>query len=74
MFGLQPSFDVDLHQLAARYRNLQRECHPDLHGDKGAAERDAVATRAAFVNHAYTVLRRPYDRVRAFVWVRRATV
>ena len=33
LFDLQPSFRLDLDQLAARYRELARQVHPDRFAD-----------------------------------------
>lgn len=45
LFELQPSFNLDLDQLATRYRELARSVHPDRFADASERER-AVGARA----------------------------
>ena len=48
LFDLQPSFRLDLDQLAARYRELARQVHPDRFADAGEREqRLALSARLA---------------------------
>lgn len=61
-FGLQPEFDVDLAELAERYRELVRETHPDRFADAPAREQRQALERAAQLNEAYQVLRMPSRR------------
>ena len=62
LFGLQPEFDVDLAELATRYRELARETHPDRFASAPAAEQRQALERAAQLNEAYQVLRTPSRR------------
>ena len=62
---MEPHFNVDADQLAKMYRDYQRKFHPDLHGSQTEAEQEKLELAAASVNHAFTVLKSPYDRVSA---------
>ena len=64
LFGLQPEFDVDLAELAERYRELVRETHPDRFADAPVREQRQALERAAQLNEAYQVLRTPSRRAR----------
>ncbi len=64
LFGLQPRFDVDLNALDARYRELQREVHPDRFAAAPQAEQRASMELATRVNDAYRTLKSPLERAR----------
>ncbi|QLF95100.1 co-chaperone HscB [Pseudomonas sp. ABC1] len=64
LFGLQPEFDIDLDGLAARYRELARQVHPDRFADSGESEQRKALEQAANLNEAYQVLRSPSARAR----------
>jgi molecular chaperone HscB len=51
LFGLNPSFDIDLNQLKSTYRQLQQQHHPDL-----AADQDAALAQSSTINQAYQTL------------------
>ncbi|WP_410211282.1 Fe-S protein assembly co-chaperone HscB [Aquirhabdus sp.] len=60
LFNLTPAFDLDAGHLTARYRELQRQHHPDQilqsqHSDASAVLSDAL--NSALVNDAYDTLR-----------------
>jgi molecular chaperone HscB len=57
IFGLQPSVDVDVSQLDAKYRELSLKHHPD----RAQNRLEAVAVTAA-LNDAVKVLRDPVRR------------
>lgn len=57
LFGLQPSFDIDLNQLKTTYRQLQQQHHPDL-----AASPDEAVIKSSQINHAYSALSQPDSR------------
>ena len=70
VFGIPRSFRVDEELLAQVYRDFQRQFHPDLRNmnDDDVVE-DILDDNSAYINHAFTVLQSPYDRVRvAIVW------
>eukprot|EP00887_Chlorella_sp_A99_P007239 scaffold2.g7239.t1 len=62
VFGLEPSFDVDVGGLERRYRDLQRRLHPDKFSTASELEREYSQQQAAVVNLAYEVLKRPLRR------------
>ena len=53
LFGLPVAFDVDVHQLAERYRQLQRASHPDRYANASDRERRLSIQHAAQVNDAF---------------------
>ena len=64
LFGLTPSFALDLNQLAVRYRELAREVHPDRFSDASDQDKRRVLEQSAAVNEAYQVLRSAPARAR----------
>lgn len=64
LFGLPESFELDLRQLEARYRALQRRFHPDRHASGGDAERRLAVQWAALINEAFRTLKDPLLRGR----------
>lgn len=60
--GLMRRYDLDETELERRYRDLQRELHPDRHGKAPAAERVLRLQKAVEVNEAYRTLRDPQRR------------
>ncbi|MDE2419715.1 MAG: Fe-S protein assembly co-chaperone HscB [Gammaproteobacteria bacterium] len=62
LFDLAPSFDVDLSQLTTRYRELQRQYHPDQLQAQAQTQSNsdqalAQLQQSAKVNEAYDTLR-----------------
>lgn len=51
LFDLNPSFDIDLSQLKATYRQLQQQHHPDLANDQQSA-----LSKSSQINQAYQTL------------------
>jgi len=62
LFGLEPVFAVDVDQLQTRWRDLQRQFHPDRHAQDDAAGRQQALQMAAHVNAAHDTLRDPVKR------------
>ena len=62
LFGLPPRFDVDTAALDTRYRELQREVHPDRFATAPDAERRMSMQLATRVNEAYQTLKSPLRR------------
>ncbi len=62
LFGLQPSFLIDSKALAATYRELAREVHPDRFAGGSASEQREAVEHAARLNDAYQTLRSPTQR------------
>ena len=64
LFGLPQGFSVDAAALDARYRELQREVHPDRFATASDAERRLSMQMATRVNEAYRTLKSPLPRAR----------
>lgn len=62
LFDLPMDFAVDLAQLGARYRQLQRELHPDRYAGATAHEQRLAVQYSALINEAYSTLRKPLAR------------
>src|ERR1041384_3490226 len=70
--GVEPRFDLDLHALEQRHRDLSKAHHPDRYTSAPAAERRLALSRAIDVNEAFRALRDPIRRAEALI--RRAGV
>lgn len=57
LFGLPESFDIDVTDLANRYRELQRRFHPDRFVTAPESERRLSLQLTAQINAAYQTLR-----------------
>ena len=64
LFGFPVTFDIDLEQLADRYRDLQRTLHPDRFASAGDRERRLSVQHTAQVNEAFQTLKSPLQRAR----------
>jgi molecular chaperone HscB len=64
LFGLEPGFELDLDNIAARYRDLQRAVHPDKFANASDQERLLSVQQAAQINEAYQTLKSPLSRAR----------
>jgi len=62
LFDLPVGFEVDLAQLGERYREVQRELHPDRYASASAHEQRLAVQYSALVNEAYSTLRKPLSR------------
>jgi len=62
LFDLPPRFAVDAAGLQTRYRELQRQVHPDRFASASHAERRASMQLATRVNEAYQTLKSPLKR------------
>jgi len=62
LFDLPVSFDVDQEQLRERYREVQRQLHPDRYATASAHEQRLAVQYSALVNEAYATLRKPLPR------------
>ncbi|MFC6634912.1 Fe-S protein assembly co-chaperone HscB [Microbulbifer taiwanensis] len=62
IFGLRPAFEIDRAAMAERYRQLQREFHPDKYASKSEREQLLAMQYAAQINEAHTTLRDPVLR------------
>jgi molecular chaperone HscB len=57
LFGLPVAFEVDLADLASRYRELQRRFHPDRFASSPETDRRLSLQVTAQINAAYRTLR-----------------
>lgn len=62
IFGLPVSYQVDLSLLSERYRDMQREFHPDRYANKPAQEQRIAVQYAAVINQAFSQLQSPLLR------------
>ena len=69
--GLPRRYEVDPHELEARYRELQRALHPDRHASESPAQRRIALTKAVEVNEAYRALRDDLARGEALLALER---
>ncbi len=64
LFGLEPSFKLDLTRLEEAYRALQAEVHPDKSAHLADSEQRLAMQRSTIVNEAYQTLKSPIRRAR----------
>jgi len=57
VLGLPPLFELDATALEQRYRDLQRQLHPDKFVHASSSERRESLSRAVSVNEAYRALK-----------------
>lgn len=62
LFGLKPSFNIDLPLLEQHYRKIQLEAHPDKFVSATPAEKLQSMQLATLANEAYHVLKEPGSR------------
>jgi molecular chaperone HscB len=62
IFGVPAQFEVDVAALEERYRELQREVHPDRFAAASQAEQRVSMQLATRVNEAYQTLKSPLRR------------
>jgi len=62
LFGLNAGFRVDQALLSDKYRQLQRQIHPDKYAGKSDREQRLAVQFAAYVNTAYETLKSPLLR------------
>lgn len=62
LFGLPVDYRVTQAQLAERYREVQKEVHPDRYAASSEAERRAAMQMATLVNTANLTLKDPLKR------------
>ncbi len=60
--GMLPGFDLDPVALDARWKQLQREVHPDKFSTQGAAAQRVAMQWSVRVNEAYQRLKNPLQR------------
>ena len=62
LFELPVRFAIDTGVLGERYRQLQRQLHPDRYASAAQHEKRLAVQYSAFVNEAYAALRSPLKR------------
>ncbi len=62
LFDLPRVFDVDIDQVSARYRDLQRAVHPDRFAQSTSQERRLAMEQASEVNQGFRTLKDPVER------------
>ena len=62
LFGLPQRFAQDAAAIAARWKDLQREAHPDKFAAQGAAAQRLALQWSVRINEAYQRLREPLRR------------
>jgi molecular chaperone HscB len=62
LFGLTPSYALDVGKLDSAYREIQAKVHPDKFAHAGDAERRASMQMTTQVNEAYRTLKTPVRR------------
>eukprot|EP00884_Botryococcus_braunii_P013970 jgi/Botrbrau1/22574/Bobra.176_1s0007.1 len=60
----QPSFSVNLGKLETRYKDLQKQLHPDKFSTASEEARKHSAAQSALVNEAYSTLKKPLSRAK----------
>lgn len=64
LFGLEPSFNIDLPLLEQHYRQIQLESHPDKYVSATPADKLQSMQLATLANEAYQVLKKPSTRAK----------
>lgn len=62
LFGIEPSFNVDLDELTQRYRALQKKLHPDNFAHTSDGEKRLSMQYTSMINEAYSVLKSDFPR------------
>ncbi|MCZ6556974.1 MAG: Fe-S protein assembly co-chaperone HscB [SAR324 cluster bacterium] len=62
LFGLFPSYEIDLEALDAAYERLSLEHHPDFFANAGTEEKARSERMSAELNEGYRVLRSESER------------
>ncbi|MHB8536303.1 MAG: Fe-S protein assembly co-chaperone HscB [Sulfuricaulis sp.] len=70
LFDLPVSFDVDVDDLASRYRELQRRVHPDRFANASDQDRRLSLQMTALINEAFQTLKDPVRRGRYLLSLR----
>lgn len=62
LMGYPESFDIDTKSLTQKYRDLQRQLHPDKYSLKSEKEKQIAEEQSSYVNKAYFTLLKPLPR------------
>jgi molecular chaperone HscB len=74
LFGIEPRFAQDRSVLDARWKDLQREAHPDKFASQGAAAQRVAMQWSVRINEAYQRLKDPLKRASYLCELRGAAV
>jgi molecular chaperone HscB len=74
LFGLPERFEQDLGRIDARWKELQREAHPDRFAAQGAAAQRIAMQWSVRINEAYKRLKNPLQRAAYLCELRGAPV
>ena len=74
LFGLPEQFEQDLALVDARWKDLQREAHPDRYAAQGAAAQRVAMQWSVRINEAYKRLKDPLKRASYLCELRGAAV
>lgn len=69
LLGIPPTFDLDVAQIEARWRELSRTVHPDRHMAGSAADRRHAVAHAMDLNAAFRIIKDPIKRAEALLAV-----
>ena len=70
LFGLPVTFDIDIDDLAVRYRDLQRRVHPDKFANASDQDRRLSLQTTALINEGFHTLKDPVRRGRYLLGLR----
>lgn len=70
LLGVSEAFDISAATLSSRFKDLQRQWHPDRFGRSPPAERERASAMSARINEAYATLREPGSRARHLLTIR----
>lgn len=74
LFQLPQQFTLDERRLKERFRQLQREVHPDRHLDKGMHQQRLAVQFASYINTAYQTLKSPLSRAEYLLELAQTTI
>lgn len=74
LFGLPHHPDIDPASLEARYHELMRRVHPDLHNTGSAGGREISLRTTALITKAYRILNDPVERGRYWLEIHGITL
>lgn len=70
LFEIPQRFDVDVAELANRYRELQKAVHPDKFANAGEQQKLLAISKTAQVNDGYQTLKDPIRRAEHMLLLR----
>ena len=74
LFSLPKSFDIDLSNLSANFRALQKVVHPDNFANGIEQERLQSIQQASLINSAYETLKSPISRANYMLCIEQVDV